>query len=480
MKIENPVQLSKTDFLLYLDAPRHLWAKAHGLLSPEKSAFELHLAQEGMAVEALAWEYLREYILPQHPKGLLSSQEVFRDGPYTARTDALLCGLEGGGCALFEIKSSTSIDTKKLIDACFQALILRQVSDLCRVYLLHLNKDYRRKDKLELQELFICEEISERIANIETYVLEERMQALAVLQETDMHIAEACYKPSDCPCPQLCHPDLPRPSIYEIPYLKKEKKAELRNAGLVDIQAVPDGYPLSSKQSRIVQVLKSKTPYCDQKQLRSRLENLSWPLWFLDYETCIAAVPRYPGYAPQQQIVFQYSLHKLSSPHAKPEHFEELVLGPDDPSKQIVESLQRKLGSAGTVLVWNQGFEMTRNRELAALHPEYAPFLEALNARVFDLMLVVSDGLYIHPEFMGSASIKYVLPVMVPELSYETLNIQIGDQASAAWQKSCESGTTEKEREEIRQDLLEYCHLDTLAMLKIYRRLRSLAGMEDA
>ena len=126
------------------------------------------------------------------------------------------------------------------------------------------------------------------------------------------------------------------------------------------------------------------------------------------------AIPQYPGYHPQQQIVFQYSLHILEAPDAVPDHHEHLSLTCEDPSLPLLVQLREDIGDMGSVLVWNKAFEMARNTEMAALHPEYAPFLEGLNQRVYDLGDPVRLGYYLHPGFKGSWSIKQVLPVVVP------------------------------------------------------------------
>jgi hypothetical protein len=97
-----------------------------------------------------------------------------------------------------------------------------------------------------------------------------------------------------------------------------------------------------------------------------------------------------------------------------------------------------------------------------------------MNDRMFDLMTIFSKNYYVDAAFMGSASIKNVLPVLVPELSYKKLNVQKGDQAVERWEKMIDSETSEDEKKQIAKDLLEYCKLDTMAMVKIYEFLKKL------
>ncbi len=65
--------------------------------------------------------------------------------------------------------------------------------------------------------------------------------------------------------------------------------------------------------------------------------------------------------------------------------------------------------------------------------PHSATFYDGLNNRIVDLMHPFSKGLYVDAAFGGSASIKKVLPVLVPELDYSELAIQDGSEAQSSW-----------------------------------------------
>mgnify|MGYP000492046587 CR=1 FL=1 len=69
-----------------------------------------------------------------------------------------------------------------------------------------------------------------------------------------------------------------------------------------------------------------------------------------------------------------------------------------------------------------------------------------------------------------SHSIKYVLPALVPELSYNDLPIKKGSTESNTF-LSMVNETIEGDVEETRRQLLEYCKLDTYAMVKILEKL---------
>jgi hypothetical protein len=140
----------------------------------------------------------------------------------------------------------------------------------------------------------------------------------------------------------------------------------------------------------------------------------------------------------------------------------------------MVERMKADLDQNGTVIAWYSSYEKQRNSKLAELHPDCANFLETINEKMFDLMTIFSKNYYVDPKFKGSCSIKRVLPVIVPELTYASMNISKGDQASERWEKMVMPDTPEEERAKIARDLLDYCKLDTWAMVKIYDFLKNL------
>jgi hypothetical protein len=151
-----------------------------------------------------------------------------------------------------------------------------------------------------------------------------------------------------------------------------------------------------------------------------------------------------------------------------------LAVTKDDPSKSLIKQLREDFGDTGTVFVWFKPFEMTRNKELAIIHPEFAAFLEDLNDRIYDLGDFINFGFYLHPKFKGSWSIKNVLPVMVPELSYDEMEIGKGDMAMMAWWELINDKMSTDDAEKAKTALFEYCKLDTWAMVKIWRKIIDL------
>jgi hypothetical protein len=240
--------------------------------------------------------------------------------------------------------------------------------------------------------------------------------------------------------------------------------------GIVDIYDVPDNFELSEKQRFQVEVAKSKETYIDKEEIEDMFDDLEYPLYFLDYETFNPAIPLFNGYSPFDHITFQYSLHVLDE-DGNLDHFEYLHTEKTDPIPHLLDSLKEHIKDEGSIVVWNKGFEGGRNKSMGSIYPEYRDFCEGMNDRLFDLMDVFKDNLYHDPLFKGSYSIKYVLPVLVPDLSYDDLNIRNGSMAMASWYDFV---FKDKEDENIIDDLLRYCELDTLAMVRVWEELRKI------
>jgi hypothetical protein len=474
MQQSTPAKITKSDFLLYCEAPRHLWAKKHGQIEPSISDFDQHLVQEGNRVEALAQKFLASVFLPQHPGDQLMWQLTYSDGPFESRVDGLVYKPKSNTYDLYEIKSCTGVDKDIVYDVTFQAAILEKHIHVDHYYVLHLNKDYIRSGELNLAALFIAEDISDKVKALLPQVAILRGEALRAAQVSDPDQVEHCLSPKDCPCPALCHPELPDFSIYDIPRLSRVKKLQLLENRILAAKDIPVSFELNPKQCLVAECARTGNKHIDHKAIAAEIENIAFPVYFLDYETCICAIPQYDGYHPQQQIVFQYSLHKLDAIGDEPLHYEHISLLEDDPTRSLLKRLKEDIGEAGTVIVWNKSFEMTMNKEMAKLHPEFAAFLENLNERIYDLGEIVNLGYYLHPGFKGSWSIKHVLPVMVPELSYDGMPIGKGDQASMAWWNMTYGQVEQREKERLTEALLRYCELDSRAMVEIFKRIQTL------
>ncbi len=268
--------------------------------------------------------------------------------------------------------------------------------------------------------------------------------------------------------------DVSQGSIYDLCGLNVATFRDLRQAGIEKIKDIPEKFVLKPKQALQVEATRLGQPIIHAGKVKEFLQTLEFPLYFFDYETLASIVPYFDGLRPYQQLPFQYSLHILDSPDGELRHVEYLHRKNSNPAEPLSHALKAHIGESGTLITWNMGFEKGCNTLLGSLLPEFDGFYEQLNERIVDLMIPFARGWYADKDFCGSASIKSVLPVLVPELSYKSLGIQEGAGAQRLWMEAVLDGKREGEKDQILSDLVEYCKLDTLAMVEIYRRLKKL------
>jgi hypothetical protein len=243
--------------------------------------------------------------------------------------------------------------------------------------------------------------------------------------------------------------------------------------GIESILDIPDDFPLNERQRRAATSVQTGQPWFSA-ELGKELSGLKYPLFFMDFETVNPAVPRFAGMRPYDQIPFQWSVHVQRTPGTKPEHFEFLATDTNDPRHGFITSLFGALGEKGNIVVYNATFESQRLSELAAWLPEFSGRIEKIQRRLWDLLPVVRKHVT-HPRFAGSFSLKDVLPALVPELIYEGMDVADGTDAGLAWESLIRDGLDHTERDRIKKALLDYCGQDTLAIVKLVAKLRSIS-----
>jgi hypothetical protein len=208
------------------------------------------------------------------------------------------------------------------------------------------------------------------------------------------------------------------------------------------------------------------------EELRTEFESLRYPLYFMDFEAVNPAIPRFQGMHPYDHLPFQWSVHVQAQPDVAPERFEFLAMDSEDPRPAFISSLCEALGEQGSIVVYNEQFESQRLRELANWLPKYKQRIRAIQRRLWDMLPVVRNHVY-HPAFEGSFSLKAVLPALVPDMSYEGMQVPNGQAAGRAWESMIRGDASEAEREAKRQALLDYCAQDTLALVRLLEALQS-------
>lgn len=236
-----------------------------------------------------------------------------------------------------------------------------------------------------------------------------------------------------------------------------------------DLNEIDDN-EVSKNQLRVLKAAKSNSPVINRSAIKNFYDKVQYPLYFLDYETYSSAIPVVEGVKPHAHIPFQFSIHVMAAGNIPDlQHFEHLADRAELPIKMI-ESMQKIIGPKGSIVSWHKSFENTRNKEMAALYPDKAEFLNSISDRTIDLEDMFKDG-YVDIAFGGSTSIKKVLPVIVPDLSYDKMEVANGTDAMEAFTRMLNLAIG-YERKKLRHEMLKYCKLDTLAMVKIFEAMK--------
>ncbi|ARU00881.1 DUF2779 domain-containing protein [Yoonia vestfoldensis] len=464
--------LTKSDFIQYQNCPKSLWLKHNRpdvYPAGSSSSFLVKLADEGYEVEAYAKKAVSQY----SDAGAYNFQRDFltSDGLY-ARCDIVKSNPDGS-VDIFEIKSSTSVKDDSshshLKDAAFQVVTAQRAGErVGKVWIVHLNKGYVRSGDIDLNGLLTFADETVRVKALLHETQAEINTALGFLRrETiDENSCSCRYlsRANHCDSFDYFNPSIPKPSIYSLPRLFGEKLAAFVDEGRFDLASICPN-EVSTQQSLIVKAHNEGNPFVDKVEIRAFFAQLKYPLHFLDYETFLSAVPIIDGYGPQEQLPFQFSLHVLQE-DGRLEHSEYLADRPMKPD-DLVKALRDAIQPTGSVFAWNKGFENTQNKNMGKQLPHAKDFLLDVVDRTVDLMDIFKTG-YVDVGFDGSTSIKKVLPVLIPELSYQNLKVKDGGEAMEAWGKMI-ALTESAEKNKMRQSLLEYCKLDTLAMVRIYQ-----------
>jgi len=397
------------------------------------------------------------------------------------RADIIKLNPKTGEYDIYEVKSSTEVKDIHLIDLAFQKICFEvEKIKIGNMFLVHINNKYVRDGQINPQKLLVCENITDSVKDIIREVglgIEDAQKMLANKNiEPDVRILKQCRNPHDCDFIHYCWRDIPDDSIYEIAgSLRKDKLEMLLNMGILQIKDIPEGYVTNGAGMRHLRAIKTQKVFIDYIGIKRELAQLEYPLYFLDYETFNPAIPLFDGYRPYQRIVFQYSLHIKNNPSAGLMHYDYLCDKISEPTNELAESLANAIGKNGSVIAWNKSFETGCNNEMSCrCGKKYAGFFESVNERIFDLMQPFKKGYYVHKKFKGSCSIKKVLPVLAPDLSYKGLNIREGSTASESWLKLTDQRIPKENRQKLARDMQAYCQLDTLAMVKIHEALLKL------
>jgi hypothetical protein len=485
--------LTKSDYLKFLIHPAYLWMQKHDKdrLPPFDDQAKA-VMEQGNVVESYARKLYPDSVMVETlfkdavddtRKFVADDQKViFQATVLTQRRLFCMADVfiknDDGSWDLHEVKSATSVKETYLHDLAFQKIAFEESGyQINRCFLVHINNQYVRQGDIDPKKLF-------RQVNV-TLEVENLLPRTHIGIEAALKVVASNERPDDDPIYgndyygyrdifRYIHPDLTQDSIYNLCRLSLVQLKKLNEMRIEKLANIPAEFDLKPAQIAQLTAVKAGKPIINRAKIAKSLAKLSYPLYFFDYETVFPAVPAVDGTKPYQQLPFQYSLHILRKPDGKLEHREFLAEGGQNPAPDLLKQLESEIGATGSIISWNKSFEMGVNVAMADLYPMYKGFLMDVNARMYDLMDVFYYGYYIDAGFKGSASIKNVLPVIAPHLSYGDLAIQEGGMASMLWYQAWQGKMSPEDASKLYVDLRAYCGLDTLAMVEIHAFLMKL------
>ena len=490
MNSKNISMLSKSRYLSGLQCHLRLWHSCFNReLASEVTPAQQALFDTGHEVGQLATRLFPDGILIRedhlhHQEAVLTTEHVLLDPNVSSIFEAaflyhdvrvrvdILKRLDNGQWDMIEVKSSTSVKDIHLPDVAIQYYVLNGSGlKINRVFLLLINSQYIYDgNRLDLDNFFYFSDVTEQVLLIQGEIslrINEQKKMLNSSVAPVIQPSRHCTTPFTCEFWEYCTKDMPEHWIFNLHGISQKKFDELTAMSVVDIKNIPDDFDLTELQERMKKCVRNNDAYIS-KRLYARLTNLEYPVHFLDFETMNPAIPLYAGTSPYEVIPFQWSDHILHKDGSLV-HKEYLCEDRRDPREDFTRTLLETLDGKGSIFIFTT-YEKTIIKRLAEHLPQYRDDLLCIPNRFKDLCSIIRRYFY-HPGFHGSFSLKSVLPVLVPEMSYNTLFIKDGSHASSEYLRLIHPDTPIWEKEKIKVDLLAYCGQDTLAMVRIRDQL---------
>jgi hypothetical protein len=376
----------------------------------------------------------------------------------------------------YEVKSSTKISHTYLLDASLQYWVITNSGlDLEDISLIIINNQYIKNGDVDPHGLFSFRSVKKEALSNQPMISEKITQSKLVAADAkmpEMKIGEHCFSPYSCDFMSTCWKHVPANSVFEITGISKADQFALFDAGFRTIPEIPAENQLGKNVNIHINAFKTNTPVINKEALRTFLDKITYPLYFMDFETFMPAIPIYNGTKPYQHLPFQFSLHYRLSEGEEVKHAEFLAEQGFDPRKAFLENLLKHTEGPGTILVFDALMEKNVLNGLKKDFPEHTAAVDDRLSRIVDLMQPFQEKSFYHPAMKNSFSIKNLLPAIVPELSYSSLKISSGSIAMIAFEK-LQAEMDMFKILEVREQLLEYCKMDTLAMVKVFEVLGS-------
>lgn len=489
------MNLSKSTYCKGLQCKKMLWLEKN---KPDKAsdANNQSVLEQGNLVHEVARYLFGEHINIEYTDNL---NEMIKDTYRTIESykniviteasfkyDKNFCSVDilkknGDDYEIYEVKSSTGVKDIYINDASYQYYVLSNLGfNVKKCSVIIINNQYERMGNIDLNKLFLINDITDIVTGLQDKVrtvIKEINDYMELVDEQNECLSENCFKTYSCPFFKYCARNLPSPNVFDITVNPGVTGLKYYQKGIYSFDDLLKEKLNSKQRQRIEFELYDKPDYIDKEKIKEFLNTLSYPLYFLDFETFQMPIPLYDRIRPYEQIPFQYSLHYYANENSDLGHTEFLAETGMDPRRKLAEALVRDIPLDVCTLAYNMKFEKGVIKRLAELYPDLANHLMNIYDNIHDLIIPFDKRYYYNKNMRGSSSIKQVLPALFPndpELDYHNLDlIQNGTDAMNSFQALGNMGI--EEQKYVRERLLKYCYLDTYAMVKIYKKLKDVS-----
>lgn len=482
--------ITKSDYLLFKQCQKAFWLQKNNpeVINNEKNKARMDKGNEVTEVARklfpsgilIPYSYDVLEMVEKTKKMIEKGQTIIYEAAFEFEGSVVICDIlkfERGSWEIYEVKSSTGMKERYIDDLSFQLYVVDKNVTVSTVNIVHINSKYIRNGILKVSELFKVVDVTKIVAKnlIEIPSQITKMKDLLKRNCPEQDIGIFCNKYGkddfECPAKEYCWSHIPKYSVFNISRIGK-KAFTLYQEGMINLSDIPDDYKLSDTQKFQVKAYKENVSVIEKEEIRKAMKDYNFPLYFLDFETFQQSIPLFDNVSPYQQLPFQYSLHVLEKENGELVHKEFLAKEGIDDRRKLAECLVRDIPKGVCSVAYNMSFEKKVLRDLSSIFPDLSVHLMDIHDNMVDLMLPFQKKWYYTNNMKGSYSIKYVLPALLPNeesLDYTKLNIRNGSMAMETFERLHTYDPIEIEL--IRKDLLEYCKLDTLAMVKIWEKL---------
>jgi hypothetical protein len=382
--------------------------------------------------------------------------------------------LDEKGYSAYEVKSSLKISETYIKDACLQYYVLKNVlGELNDFFLVNLNGEYVLGEKPDHKQLFKKRSVkadAEKNLDYFSHQIDKMVLCLDQNIIPDISIGKQCFSPYTCDFFGTCWKNTNQPdSIFNIGKSDREQLFNWYSRGIDVVEKITDTEEVKPFIQLQIEAMKSKTEHLDQSAVKQFFDSVKGSFCFLDMEIWSAAIPRYKGTKPFEQVPFLFSI--CFDKDGKAEYINYFKPVEEDGREEFLKHLLEASKAFDSVIVYDKNLEVQILNQLKNLFPKYSDEVKTLLNKLKDISTLIHNFHYYHPNFKGNFSLKAISELLFGESQYHDQRISTGLVAMNAYE-SLSIETNPIINETTKQQLIDYCNLDTYTGLKFFEFLK--------